>query len=264
MWQQFLYHPILNLLVFFYQVLFQNFGLAILAMTVVLRAALLPLVIPTLKVAKKQKELAPELEKLKKKHKGNKEKLAKAQMELYREHGINPAAGCLPQILQLVVLIALYQAFIQILNSDGQQVIEMNKILYFDFLKLDPGRALNVRFGPWNLTKPDPFYLLPILAGGAQFLLAKMMRPATLRGAEKAKETPDKSDDLMYNMQKQMLYLMPLMTVFIGWRLPAGLVLYWLATTIFSLFQQYFVSGWGDLAAVKRGCKLWLKKVNLR
>lgn len=257
MWQQLLYHPILNLLVFFYQILFQNLGLAILAMTVVLRSALIPLTLPTLKAAQKQKGLTPELKKLQEKYKNNKEKLAKAQMELYRQHGVNPAAGCLPQILQLIMLIALYQAFIQVLSNDGQAILKLNEILYFDFLKLDPGRIINTRFGPWTLSQPDRFFVLPILAGLSQLLLSKMMRPATEKSLEKAKKTPDKSDDLMYTMQEQMLYLMPLMTVFIGWRLPSGLVLYWLATTVFSLVQQYFVSGLGELEP-------WLKKIKPR
>jgi YidC/Oxa1 family membrane protein insertase len=257
MWQQLLYYPILNLLVFFYQILFQNLGLAILAMTFVLRAVLVPLTLPTLKAAQKQKDLAPELEKLKKKHKDDKEKLAKAQMEFYRQHNVNPAAGCLPQILQLIVLIVLYQVFIQVLSNDGQAVLQLNEVLYFDFLKLDPGRTINTSFGPWNLSSPDRFFVLPILAGLAQLLLAKMMRPAAVAASEKAKKTPDKSDDLMYTMQEQMLYLMPLMTVFIGWRLPSGLVLYWLATTIFSLVQQYFVSGLG-------GLEPWLAKIKLK
>lgn len=254
MWQTFLYHPILNLLVFFYQILFQNLGLAILAMTVVLRGVLIPLTLPTLKAAKKQKDLAPELKKLQEKYKNNKEKLAKAQMELYRRHGINPAAGCLPQILQLLILIALYQAFIQILSNDSQAILKLNEILYFDFLKLDPARTINIRFGPWNLSQPDQFFVLPILAGLCQFLLTKTMRPAALSAVKDAKKTPDKSDDIMYTMQEQMLYLMPLMTVFIGWRLPSGLVLYWLATTVFSLVQQYFVGGLGDLEP-------WVRKI---
>ena len=257
MWNTFLYYPILNLLVFFYKLLFQNLGLAILALTVVLRAILIPLTLPTLKAATKQKELMPELKKLQEKHKGNKEKLAKAQMDLYRKHGVNPAAGCLPQILQLVVLIALYQAFMQVLSSDGQAILKLNEILYFDFLKLDPGRVVNTRFGPWNLSAPDRFFVLPVLAGFFQLLLSKMMQPAALSAVEKAKKTPEKSDDLMYTMQEQMLYLMPLMTVFIGWRLPSGLVLYWLATTVFSFVQQYFVSGWG-------GLEIWMRKVKSR
>ncbi len=257
MWQQLLYHPILNLLVFFYQILFQNLGLAILAMTIVLRSALVPLTLPSLKAAQKQKDLAPELKKLQEKHKGSKEKLAKAQMELYRQHGVNPAAGCLPQILQLIILIALYQAFIQVLSHDGQAVLKLNEILYFDFLKLDPARTVNASFGPWTLSQPDRFFVLPILAGASQFLLSKMMQPAVVKGVSEAKKTPEKSDDLMYTMQKQMLYMMPLMTVFIGWRLPSGLVLYWLATTVFSLVQQYFVSGLG-------GLEPWVSKIRSR
>ena len=257
MWNTFLYYPILNLLVFFYQILFQNLGLAILAMTIVLRAVLIPLTLPTLRAAQKQKDLMPELKKLSEKHKNNREKLAKAQMELYRQHGVNPAAGCLPQILQLVVLIALYQAFIQILNSNGQAILKFNEVLYFDFLKLDPARVINTHFGPWNLSQPDRFFVLPILAGFFQLLLSKMMQPAVAAGTKEAKKTPEKSDDLMYTMQEQMLYLMPLMTVFIGWRLPSGLVLYWLATTIFSFVQQYFVSGWG-------GLEIWMRKIKSR
>jgi len=215
------------------------------------------LTLPTLKAAQKQKDLAPELKKLKEKYKDNKEKLAKAQMELYRQHGVNPAAGCLPQILQLIILIALYQAFIQVLSNDGQAVLKLNEILYFDFLKLDPGRTINAAFGPWTLSQPDRFFILPLLAGAAQFLLAKMMRPAVVKGKKQATKTPDKSDDLMYTMQEQMLYMMPLMTIFIGWRLPSGLVLYWLATTGFSLVQQYFVSGFG-------GLEPWMKKIKSR
>ena len=254
MWQQFLVNPILNLLIFFYQILFHNLGLAILVMTLALRGVLIPLTLPTLKAAQKQKDLAPELKKLKEKYKDNKEKLAKAQMELYRQNGVNPAAGCLPQILQLVVLIALYQVFIQVLSNDTQAVLKLNEILYFDFLKLDPGRVINASFGPWNLTQSDPFFVLPVLAGVTQLLLAKMMRPVVVEGEKQAKKTPDKSDDLMYTMQGQMLYMMPLMTIFIGWRLPAGLVLYWLATTAFSVAQQYFVSGLG-------GLEPWLRKI---
>lgn len=256
-WQVFLYYPLLNLLIFFYQILFQNLGLAIIGLTVVLRAVLIPLTLPSLRAAQKQQALAPHIAKLKEKHKDSKEKLARAQMDLYRQHGVNPASGCLPQILQLAILIALYQAFIQILNSDGQAMADLNRVLYFDFLKIDPDTALNIAFGPWNLAKPDPWFILPILAGASQFVLSRMMQPAVAGAKEKAKKTPEKSDDLMYNMQNQMLYLMPLMTIFIGWRLPSGLVLYWLATTVFSVGQQYFISGLG-------GFSPWWNRIRVR
>jgi len=259
MWQTLLYHPILNLLVFFYQVLFQNLGLAILALTVTLRAALIPLTLPALKVARKQRDLAPELKELQKKYGNNREKLARAQMKLYRREGINPAMGCLPQILQIVILVALYNAFIQLLSSDSQAVLRINELLYFNFLKLDPARPINTRFGPWDLSQPDQFLVLPVLAGVFQFLLSKMMQPGALEAVEHAKKTADKSDDLVYTMQKEMLYLMPLMTVFVGWKLPSGLVLYWLATSAFSLVQQYFVSGWGGLSPVRQSLVRWVK-----
>jgi YidC/Oxa1 family membrane protein insertase len=230
--------------------------LAIIALTVFLRLLLVPLTIPSLRAMKKQQELQPQLEKLKKKHGDDRERMAKAQLELYRQHGVNPAAGCLPQILQIVVLIALYQAFMRILNSDGQAIAELNNILYFDFLRIDPARQINTAFGPWQLTQPDPFFVLPLLAGVSQFVLSKMMMPATQKAQKEAKKTPEKSDDLLYTMQSQSLYLMPLMTVFIGWQLPSGLVLYWLATTLFSLVQQYFLVGIGGLNSWRNLLKL--------
>ena len=107
-WQLLLYQPILNALIFLYKVLFNNLGLAIIALTVIVRFALSPIMTNQLKSAKKMQELAPELEKLKRKFKDDKQKLMQAQMELYKNHGVNPASGCLPQIVQLIVLISLY------------------------------------------------------------------------------------------------------------------------------------------------------------
>lgn len=237
-----LINPILNLLILFYQVFFQNFGLAIIALTVFLRLIFLPLTIPSLKAAQKQRELQPALEKLKKKHGKNKEKMARAQMDLYRQHNINPASGCFFQLIQIVFLIALYQVFIRVLNTNGQSIAQLNQLLYVDFLKFAPEAVLNLGFFFWDLAKPDPYLVLPVLAGLSQFVLSKLMLPAVKGGQKEAKETPERSDDLMYNMQRQTMYLMPLMTVFIGWRLPSGLILYWLVSTLFSLGQQLVVN----------------------
>lgn len=211
-WQAFLYQPILNLLLFFYQVLFQNLGLAIIALTAFVRGLTLPLVLPSLKMAQKQKDLAPHLDKLKKKYNHDKKRLAEEQMRLFQKEGINPAAGCLPQILQLVILIALYQAFIEVLRAN----------------------TINTHFLYLDLAQKDPLYILPVLAGVAQFALSKMMVPQ--------KPKAGKQDDVMGEMQSQMAYLMPLMTVFIGASLPSGLALYWLTTMIFSLVQQWWVN----------------------
>ena len=92
-----------------------------------------------------------------------------------------------------------------------------------------------------NLGERDPYIILPALAGAAQFWTSKVMLPPTKKSEKLAGKTPDKSDDIMYNMQEQMLYMMPIMTVLIGWKLPSGLALYWLTTTLFSLGQQLWI-----------------------
>jgi len=114
LWHLVLYQPLVNALIFLYQLLFHNFGLALIVLTVAIRLLLLPLTRSSMKATARMRELAPELEKLKKKYGKDKQAYAKAQMELYKQHGANPAAGCVPQIIQLIVLIALYQAFIQV------------------------------------------------------------------------------------------------------------------------------------------------------
>lgn len=255
LWHLILYQPLINALVFFYQLFFDNLGLAIIALTLVIRALLIPLTLPTLKASQKMRELAPEIEKLKKKHANNKQAFAKAQMELYRQHGANPAAGCLPQIIQLIVLIALFQAFREVLYANGDVIVRLNEVLY-SALRLPANFQINTRFLYLNLTKPDIIQLpkdflggvipgLPgiflILAAVVQFFSSKMMSP-TVKAAEKeAKKTPGEMDDMATMMQKQMLYLFPIMTILIGFSFPSGLVLYWLTFSAFTFLQQYLM-----------------------
>lgn len=265
MWHSLLYQPIINALVFLNQ-LFGNFGLAIIVLTIIIRLLLIPLTLPSMRAATKMKELAPELEKLKKKHAGNKQKLAQAQMELYRRHGVNPAAGCLPQIIQIVVLIALYQAFAQVLKTNGETIAKLNEVLYSS-LRLPLEAVINTKFLWLDLNKPDLFQLsgmsfsLPgiflLAAALVQVLSSKMMQPSVELSQKQAKKTVAKEDDIATAMQSQMLYLFPLMTILIGYSFPSGLVLYWLIFSISTAVQQYFISGWG-------GLEPWLKKVKIK
>jgi YidC/Oxa1 family membrane protein insertase len=251
-WNILLVNPILNLLVVFYVMTGQNMGLAIILLTILIRAILIPFVLPSIKNMQKQRDLQPEIEKLRKKYKYDKQKLAEEQMKLFKKHGLNPASGCLTQIVMIIVLIALYNVIRRFtVNGD---ISTINDLIYFASLKLSEG--VNTSFWYMDLGKPDPFYVIPVVAGFMQLLTSKMMKPYVEEGEKAAKKTPDKADDLAYNMQEQMLYLMPLMTVIIGASLPSGAALYILVTTIFSLVQQYFVSGWG-------GLKPWLVKLNL-
>src|SRR3989304_78922 len=148
----FIVNPINQLLIFLYGLTGNNLGFAIILLTLIIRGVLVPPTIPSLKSAKKLQELKPHLDKLKEKHK-DKQKLQLAQLDLYKQHGVNPAAGCLPQVAQLLVLIALYQVFINFINT-GQ----------FD------GHSLNLNFFWLNLGKPDQYYILPILAGLTQLI----------------------------------------------------------------------------------------------
>ena len=235
-------------LLFFYQIFGGNLGLSIIAITIILKVILLPLVIPSIRSAKKMQDIKPELDRLKSKYSDKKE-LQLAQVALYKERGINPAAGCLPQILQIVVLISLYQVFIHFLKQSSINGIALNP--YFLYL---------------DLTKPDRSYIMPILAGVSQLVFSLMMQS----GIESHVKNPKKKDEkkkeednleMASSMQQQMVYMMPLMTVIISLNFQSGLVLYWVISTVFSLVQQYFFSGWGGLVpALNKAKSLIVKK----
>ncbi|MBU2592206.1 YidC/Oxa1 family membrane protein insertase [Patescibacteria group bacterium] len=250
MWHTLLYQPLVNGLIAFYK-LFDNLGWAIINFTMVIRILLLPLTLPALKAAQKMKALGPKLGKLKQKYKGNAQKLAAAQMELYRSAGIKPLSGLLPQIIQIVILIALFQAFRQVLGN-GSSVEELNKLLY-PFLRFPAEAKLKLNFFYLTLDKPDlidsvkiagksiPGIFL-ILSALSQFLSAKAMMPLSKKQEKIADKTPAKTDDFAAAMQTQSLYVFPLMTILIGFSFPSGLVLYWLVFSLFNLVQQIIIS----------------------
>jgi YidC/Oxa1 family membrane protein insertase len=254
-WNFILVTPILNSLAGFYQ-LTSNLGVAIILLTIVIRALLTPATLPSLKTMKKQRDIQPELDEIKQKYKNDKKKQGEMQMELFKKHGLNPASGCLTQIVMIIVLIALYGVIRKF--TLATDITQLNPQMYFGFLKFAEGETLNTAF-LWmkDLAKPDKFFILALLSGAFQLIQSKMTMPYVEAGEKAAKKTPDKSDDIAYNMQQQMLYTMPIMNVIIGVTLPAGVVLYILTTTIFSLVQTYFVSGWG-------GLKPWLHKLGLK
>ncbi len=220
-----------------------NLGLAIIAFTLLVRFLLLPLTLPSLKAQKKIMALQPELKKLKTKHGDNKEALQKAQMELYKQYNVNPLAGCLPQLVQLGLLIVLYQALIRFL---GQGVIN--------------GVAVQTHFAWLNLAQPDHWYIMPILAAVTQLILSLMIAPATevrdvvpnqsknakVQAANKKEED---MADMAATMQQQMIFIMPVMIGISALRFPSGLALYWVVTTVFSIVQQWALSGPGGLVS---------------
>jgi len=246
--------PFVNALFGFYYVL-GNLGWSVVVVTILIRIILIPLVLPSLKSAKKMSELQPKLKKLQEKFKGEKEKLAKAQMDLYKQEGINPLSGCLPQIAQIAVLIIFFQAFNLVTNySIGKSSMEavnrelipsfqINSEFKFDetFLggKLSETPAVLYKVGA-SLNWLLPIVLL-IGSGVLQYFSSKLMMPTPKVDNTVIKKTEDKEDDMMSAMRTQSTYMMPLMTIFIGWNFSIGMLLYWFVNSAVMLVQQVVV-----------------------
>lgn len=245
--------PLANGLILFYNLFGHNLGLAIISFSVFLMLILRPLTKPYMDSMSKMRELAPHLAKLKERHKDDKMKYAEAQASLYKEKGVNPGAGCLPYLLQIVILIAFFNLFTQTLSKGGDLTANFNNLLY-PALQFQDGQTVNTQFLFFDLAKHDvlseqeygkflsaaiPFRfpgILLILAALSQFLSAKAMAALTQANVDVAKTTKTETDDMQASMQKSMMYMFPIMTLFIGMNFPSGLALYWLT---FSTIQAY-------------------------
>lgn len=224
------YQPIFNLLVFFYNIVpYHDLGLAIILLTIVIKIALLPLSKQSIKSQKALQEIQPKIDELKKKYADNKEEMARATMALYKENKVNPLSSCLPLLIQLPFLFAVFRVF-RDFGSNGKALDYV-----YSFISRPETISSIGLFGLLDLSKPN--VILAVLAGAAQFWQAKMM--STKRPAVK---TPGaKDEDVMAVMNKQMIYMMPAMTLIIGLSLPGGLSLYWFITTLLTGLQQLYV-----------------------
>ncbi|EKD43843.1 MAG: hypothetical protein ACD_72C00098G0004 [uncultured bacterium] len=226
-----LYQPLFNLFVGLYNVVpGHDVGLVIIVVTVLLRLVVYPLTASSIKAQRSMQELQPKLEAIKKQYKDDQQKLAQATMELYRDHKVNPFTSCLPLLIQLPILIALYWVM-----QDGLASTNLTKELY-SFVT-NPGTINPMSFGIIDLSKAST--VLAFLAGGAQFLQAKTL---TRQMPPKEAGVGGKDEGMAAMMNKQMLYMMPIMTVVIGFSLPAGLTLYWFWSTILMALQQIYMN----------------------
>lgn len=209
-----------------------------------------------LKSASKMAQLKPQLDALKQKHGKDKQAFAAAQMALYKEHGVSPMGGCLPSIIQIPIIIALYQTILAFF-SDGQGLQQINTMLYIPSWHLTTPPDLNF-FGINLAVKPSSFsqaglFLLaiPIITALLQFIQSKMMAPKSIKeypsDSAKEKQEKEKVEDSMTAMQSQMTYLMPIMVGYFAFQFPVGLALYWNTFTIMGIIQQHMISGWGSL-----------------
>jgi len=225
-----LYQPLFNLLVWLYNVVpGHDIGIAIILLTIIIKVILYPFAVQSIRAQKAMKDIQPKLEELKKKFKDNKEQLSREMMALYKREKINPASSCIPLLIQLPFLLAVYRVFRTGLTQDGSDLL-------YTFVQ-NPGTLDPVAFGFLNLADANVY--LAILAGIAQFFQARMMTtqksPKQMEGKEVAKD-----ENFAAAMNKQMMYIMPIITVIIAIRLPGGLALYWFITTLLMILQQWY------------------------
>ncbi len=257
--------PILNVLIGVYKILFlahvpYALGFSIIVLTILIRIVLYPLISAQLKSSKKMQELHPHIKKLKDRHKGDARTLQQETMKLYKEHGINPVAGCLPVLVQLPVIWSLYSVLQQVFVLDQNLVVsQINKIVYFDFLKLTSAWdlyffGLHLGQTPSKLMSTiGPLVLLvPILTGIFQFVLSKMLIPQKQKPPAGSQKEVEKKEDFMSTFQTQSAFIFPIMIAFFSYTFPIGLSLYWNTFTIFGIIQQYKILGLGGLVPQKK------------
>lgn len=244
LFDNFIYYPIYNFLIFVYNFFpIHDFGIAIIIVTVIIKALLIPVSKKQIQSQKKMQELQPKIKEIQQKYKNDKEKQSRALMEFYKENKTNPLSGCLPMIVQLIFLIAIYRVLFNI--SQNGLLIEGTGLYSFVH---NPGQINHLFLGLIDLSsKIDiknitlanfPHVLLVLAAAASQYFQSKMlMSKQALKKDSKAA-----SSDFAQAMQTQMLYLGPILTLFIGIQFPAGLALYWLVSTVFMIVQQYYIA----------------------
>ncbi len=220
-----LYQPLLNGLILIYNYLpGQDFGVAVIVFTLIIRVILHPSSIKAIKSQRALNALQPKVKELQQKYKGEREKLAKATMELYRQEKISPFSGCLPILLQLPILIALYRVFFFLKDFSPEAL----KTSLYSFVPYP--EAINLSFlGLLNLGKSN--LALAVVAGVLQFIQSKIALP----------KQKTKKGEFASMMQSQMLYFFPIFTIFIVWKLGSIIGLYWIVSTLFSIGEHYLV-----------------------
>ncbi|GAB4508955.1 MAG: hypothetical protein OHK0046_02990 [Anaerolineae bacterium] len=234
-------NPFVTVLTLLYGLLGNNIVLAIAVFTVVIRLATSPLLIQQQRSAKAMQEVQPKLKKLQEKYKNDREKLAQAQMELYREEGINPFGGCLPLLIQLPILLGLYQAILHALGGTPFQLIDLSNRL------LIPGLGsfvpLNNTWLGMDLTlaptvNPTYALILPVLVMATTWLQSKLTMPAIPADA-------DGANNQAAQMTRSMTTIMPIMFGFFALSFSVGISIYFVVSNLVGILQ-YSLMGRAD------------------
>ena len=229
--------PILNLLVWLYDKLpGQDIGISIILLTIIVKLVLYPVSVAQIKQQRALQGLQPKIDEIRKRLKDDKDGQAKELMELYAKDKVNPAASCLPLLIQLPIFIGLYQALRIGLTSTSLSLL-------YPFVP-NPQHINTLFFGLTDLTKPS--YVLTVLAAIVQFIQTKqILKPPAATVAppptEVATSEGAKDEGMAAMMNKQMAYTMPIVTIIIGLKLPGGLTLYWFVMSLLTVLQQWWL-----------------------
>jgi YidC/Oxa1 family membrane protein insertase len=237
-WNEGFIKPMTNGLVLLYVLLFNNFGVSIAVFTVLIRVATVPLTLKQIRATKAMSTLQPKIKELQERYKNDRSRLSQETMRLYKQEGINPI-GCLgPMMIQFPIWIGLYYSLIKALPSNPESLVDLSQFLYPALDVVNRAVPLDSGFLWLDLGKSDPTPILPILVGASMWVQQKMMTFPT-------------TDPRQRQTNQLMLWMMPLMFVFLTFQFPSGLALYWIVSNIVGMVIQYFATGWGSLLPQK-------------
>ena len=233
MWDLIIANPVLNVLIALSHILGSSFGLAIIALTAVIRLILWPLTKRQLKSTKALQDMQPKMQELQKKYGKNQQKLQQEMLKLYKEAGVNPL-GCLwPMLIQFPIWIALYQSIMRALATTPENLLDLARHLY-SWDVVTQAIPLNSHFLWLDLGARGDIFLA-VLVGGTMWVQQKMTQAPAV-------------DPRQESTNRMMLLMMPLMFGLLSLSFPAGLGLYWAVSNILGIVTQYFVTGgWGYL-----------------
>ena len=233
-WNVAIIEPMINCLVLLYSFSFLNFGIAIIAFTLIVRIVLIPLTVRQSRQMLKMTQLQPQLKEIQERYKEDRQQLSRRTMEIYKENGVNPI-GCLgPLFIQFPIWIGLFQAVIQTLPSTPERLVGLSSRLYQWLPGVNDVIPINNGFLWLDLAQPDTLPVMPILVGVSMWLM------------QKTTSMPS-ADPRQAQTNRMMLWMMPIMFGFFTTTFPSGLALYWVVSNIVGMIIQGFVTGWGPL-----------------
>jgi len=230
-WNLIAMQPMINTLIVLTNALFNNFGVAIIVLTLVVNGVIFPLTLKQVRASKAMQDLQPKIAEIQKKYAKEKDKLAREQMKLFKESGVSPAGCLLPLLVQMPIWIALFQSIMRVLAVIPENLVGLSDFLY-SWPIVYSTLPLENHFLWLNLATGDVF--LALLVGGTMWVQQKMvMTPAADPGKQ--------------SQSTMMLWMMPIMFAWLTMTFPSGLAIFWVTSNIFRIGMQYFIGGWGGL-----------------